>query len=211
MSVVIFAIAATPKKPYANAEQPKDSEVSQNQHITIRGNVYDAQTKKGIAFVKVGVVGTSVETTTDDSGFFSIEVTGKSKKFTLHFDKEGYDIGRKTVHFGIVSPTQVEIYLEKASSISSREPHTKTLRLTGNVYDYKAKKPLSFAVVSVVGMTIRETTDDSGLFVLKLTAAKSAITLNASKEGYASIQRKVDLVENMEPIEIFLHPQEEHQ
>ena len=58
---------------------------------TLKGNVISEDTKTGIGFVNIGIIGRNIGTVADKSGHYSLNITRISDKDSLRFSMIGYD------------------------------------------------------------------------------------------------------------------------
>lgn len=87
--------------------------------VAIKGNVNSFTDKKGIPYVSIGIQNTSVGTTTNEDGSFSILIPAKYQSDTLVFSALGY--GKKAVFIAcIAEPSMVTLFLsEKETTLDT--------------------------------------------------------------------------------------------
>jgi hypothetical protein len=66
---------------------------SQTDKIVLKGRVTDKATHEGIAFVSIGIEGTSIGTATNPDGYFQLKVPDEFKTKNLYFSAIGYVSG----------------------------------------------------------------------------------------------------------------------
>ena len=106
-----------------------------SQELTVTGKVTDAKTGEPLPFVNVAVKGTTMGTTTDENGKFSLKVPDKNA--ALSFSYVGYE--------DVTLPLQGRIYLE----VAMQEVSKKLDEVVVIGYGVQKKSDLSGSVASV--------------------------------------------------------------
>ncbi len=97
------------KKPAADLKRPNQI-ARDTSNIRLYGRVYDAQTKKPLAFVSIGIVAKNIGTVSNNDGFFMLHIPGTLANTTLNISHLGYKTQNLPVR--LVEGEKVDIYLE---------------------------------------------------------------------------------------------------
>lgn len=87
---------------------------SQTPQIILKGRVTDKSTSEGIAFVSIGIEGTTVGTATNPDGYFQLKVPDEFKSSNLYFSAIGY-VSVSSPITGFAAGKDIEILLDPQS------------------------------------------------------------------------------------------------